>query len=197
MNYSDFDMPTEAPPQAGWGGKESQVMARFYKGQKLDAFQSAQAGTPIAKSLDMVEIRQYGEKDSTILEVTEIEKRRFPRAWQAYVQGLEQVQDGTPLAALFPANPEVVETLKGFHVYTVQALLAVPDSVTAIPFLFDHKKKAAEYLEGIEKGKGFHALEKRLEDSELKRMEQDELIKTLSARLTELEKEKPTKATKE
>ena len=195
----DFDMSSTATGHdgRGWGGKENQVFARFYRGQKTDFFQSQQQGAPVAKAVDMVEIRQVGERDSTILEVTENEKRRFPHAWDQYQRGMEQVQDGTPLGVLFPKNPEIVSTLQANHIWTVQALVTVPDSVTNIPFLFDYRKKAAEFLEGVEKGKGFHALESRLEESELKRIEQEDLIKSMSERLRALEAADKTPKTKE
>jgi hypothetical protein len=195
----DFDMSSTATGHdgRGWGGKENQVFARFYRGQKTDFFQSQQQGAPVAKAVDMVEIRQVGERDSTILEVTENEKRRFPHAWDQYQRGMEQVQDGTPLGVLFPKNPEIVSTLQANHIWTVQALVTVPDSVTTIPFLFDYRKKAAEFLEGVEKGKGFHALESRLEESELKRIEQEDLIKSMSERLRALEAADKTPKPKE
>lgn len=187
----DFDMSSSVATGhdgRGWGGKENQVFARFYRGQKTDFFQSQQQGVPVAKAVDFVEIRQVGERDSTILEVTETERQRFPRAWEQYQRGMEQVQDGTPLPVLFPKNPEIVSTLQGNHIWTVQALTQVADSsLNKIPFLFDYRNKAKTFLEGVEKGKGFHELESKLEESELKRIEQDDLIKSMAERLQALE----------
>lgn len=193
MSFTSFDMPSlDAPSTQGWGGKENQVFARFYRGQKIDGAASQEAGRPIAKSVDMVEIRQLGEKDTMVAEVSEIHRQKYPRAWQAYQAGVEQTADGTPLGVLFPANPEVVETFKGYHVYTVEALLKIPDSTVGIPFLSDYKKKAQTFLDTAEKGKGMHELEAKLEASELKRLEQEDLIQTLSKRLTALEKKGKT-----
>lgn len=198
MSLSEFDMSSTSHNGQGWGGKENQVFARFYRDQKADFYQSQQRGVPVAKAVDMVEIRQAGERDSVKLEVTEVHKQRFPAAWQNYQRGMEQVQDGTPLGVLFPKNPEIVTTLQGNHIWTVQALAAVPDSsMPSIPFLFDYRKKAVEFLEGVEKGKGFHQLEKRLEDAELKNIEKDDLIKSMNARLLELEAVSKTPKTKE
>lgn len=196
----DFEMSTTATGHdgRGWGGKENQVFARFYRDQKTDFFQSQEKGVPVAKAVDMVEIRQIGERDSTKLEVTELLKQRFPTAWAQYERGMEQVQDGTPLGVLFPKNPEIVSTLQANHIWTVQSLTSVADSSLAkIPFLFDYRKKAVEFLEGVEKGKGFHALETRLEESELKRIEQDDLIKSMAERLKALEAADKTPKTKE
>jgi hypothetical protein len=193
MDNLALDNPTGFDPNSGvvQFGRENQVFARFYRGTKRDNFASQEAGHPIEKGVDMIEIRQFGEKDSTVAEVNESHKMRFPQRWAQYEQGREQVQDGAPLDMLFPKNPEVVSTLKLNHIYTIEALAAAPDSTTGIPFIHDWKKKAQVFVEGINKGQGFHALEKKLEESELARLAQDDLIKTLSDRLAALEKDKP------
>lgn len=190
MSLTSFDMPSglDAPPQTGWGGKENEVYARFFRSQRLDPIASREAGKPIAKGVDMVEIRQYGEKDSFKDMVTDAHKARFPRAWQAYQAGVQAVENGTPLAALFPANPEVVETLNAFHIYTVQALANLPDSVSNIPFAHDYKRRANQFLDGAEKGKGFHQLEKRAEDAELQVLELKDSLEALQAQVAALSK---------
>lgn len=186
--------PTQFAPHQnvdGWNGKETQVFPRFYLGQKMV---SAQDGVPTVKNIEMVEIFQAGEKDTQIEEVNVLHQRRWPRHWDAFKAGQAQIADGTPLELLFPANPQVVADLKSKNIHTIQALAGVPDSAGAtVPFLTEWKKKAETFLDGIEKGKGFHALEKKLEDAELKVIEQDDLIKTLNDRLTLLEKSKKEK----
>ncbi|MNL50349.1 hypothetical protein D3C87_1733600 [compost metagenome] len=127
--------------------------------------------------------------------MSEVDKHRFAQQWARYQQGQEQIQDGTPLDVLFPKNPEIVATLKGSHIHTVQALASVPDSAN-LPFISDHKKKAAEFLSGLEGGKGFHALEKKLEDSEFARMELEDRIKSLEAKLKSADDEKPGRSRK-
>lgn len=163
-------------------GAENQMLAIFYRGTKRDNFASQQAGYPIEKGVDMIEIRQFGEKDSTRREVTPSDQIRFAQRWAAYQQGREQVQEGTPLDMLFPKNPEVVATLKANNVHTIQALAAVPDSVN-LPFIGEHRAKAKTFIEGIDKGKGFHALEKKLEDAEFRNMELEDRVKALEAKL--------------
>lgn len=170
-------------------GAENQMLAIFYRGTKRDNFASQEAGYPIEKGVDMLEIRQFGEKDSMRREVTPVDKQRFAQQWAAYQQNREQTQDGAPLEMLFPKNPEVVATLKANNVHTIQALAAVPDSVN-LPFIGEHRNKAKIFLDGIDKGKGFHALEKKLEDAEFSRMELEDTVKTLQARLSELEEER-------
>lgn len=195
MDGLALDMPTGFDPNSGvvQFGKENQVYVRFYRGSKRDNFASKENGVPIEKQVDYVEVRQFGEKDSTILEVEDHHKRRWPTHWANYSRGLEQAQDGTPLDVLFPRNPEIVGTLKANHIYTIQALAAIPDSNGAIPFIQDHKRRAKEFLSGLDGGKRFHQLESQLEASELKVMEQADLIKSLSERLTNLETKSKSK----
>lgn len=163
-------------------GNANEVLAFFRRSSKRDNFASQQAGYPIEKGIDVIEIRQYGEKDSTIREVTPADQVRFPQQWAAYQQKREQVQDGTPLDMLFPKNPEVVATLKANNVHTIQALAAVPDSTT-LNFIGEYRSKAKAFIDGIDKGKGFHALEKKLEDAELRNMELEDRLKALEAKL--------------
>jgi hypothetical protein len=187
MSFPAFDMSPDqlANNDATWvGGKENQVYARFITEMVPDHYQSAQQNKPVYKSVQMVEIRQIGEKDTFKEPVNDLHKRRFPRAWEAFNSGNEQMQNGTPLAVLFPTQPEVVETMKGFYIFTIEALAEVPDSAGAkIPYLTTWKERASKYLESVEKGKGFHALERRAEDAELRAMEMEERIKALESAL--------------
>lgn len=166
------------------------AFVEFYRDSKLDNFHSQESGLPVHKAVDMVLIWQPGALSSTKREVTELDRRRWASQWAAYQQNMEQRQDGTPLDVMFPKNPEVVKTLQGFHIWTIQALAALPDSENRIPFVADHKKRAKEYLDGAAKGAKFHQLEKRLEDAEMSSIAKDDLIKTLSDRLTALEAKK-------
>jgi hypothetical protein len=191
FDFAPQGAPINGVGTDGWAGREKMPFAKFFKKHKQDVFKSQAAGMPVAIAVDCIEIRQIGEKDSVIREVRPDDKSNFAAAWNAYVQGQEQVQSGTPLSALFPANPEVVTELNTRNVWTVQALANVADSVQGIPFLADYKKRAETYLKGVEKGKGFHELQAKLEESELKRIEQDDLIKSLSDRLKALEPSKP------
>lgn len=193
MDNLALDNPTGFDPGSGvvQFGKENQVFAKFYRGTKRDNFASQEAGHPIEKGVDMIEIRQFGEKDSTVEEVNDSHKMRFPQHWARYAAGREQEQVGAPLDMLFPKNPEIVTTLKLNHIYTIEALAASSDSITGIPFIADWKKKAEGFIDSLNDGVKFHQLEKAKEDLELKMMEQADLIKTLSERLAAVEKDKP------
>lgn len=183
LDFASQGAPINGVGTDGWAGREKQPFAKFFRKHKIDVFASQAAGMPIAKAVDCIEIRQIGEKDSVIREVRPEDKAVFSHAWNAYQQGQEQVASGTPLSALFPANPEVVTELNTRNIWTVQALANVADSVQGIPFLADYKKRAETYLAQVEKGAGFHVLQSQLETAQLKNMELEDRLKTLEAAL--------------
>ncbi|TCL70539.1 hypothetical protein [Rhizobium sp. BK251] len=182
----EFDALAGIDPNTGVAryAAETQVFPIFYRGSKRDNFSSQEAGYPIEKGVDMVEIRQAGERDTTKREVTGTDKARWPRHWAAYQAGQEQTQDGTPLDLLFPKNPEIVATLRANNIHTIQSLAGVPDSTT-LPFIKEHRQKAQIFLEGIDKGKGFHALEKKLEEAEFRNRDLEQRLAEMEARLSD------------
>lgn len=178
-----LDAPTGINPDGAVRfGAENQIIPIFYAGSKRNNFASKEAGYPIESAVDMVEIRQIGERDTTKREVTPADKMRWPNQWAAYQAKRTQTFEGTPLDILFPEKPEVVATLKANNIHTIQALAQVPDS-SNFPFAGVHKQKAITFLEGVEKGKGFHALEKKLEDAEFRNMELEDRMKQLEKKL--------------
>lgn len=183
---TSFDMSSTATE--GWnGGKENGVFPKFYRGEKIDPIASQEAGVTVTKAIDMVVIFQAGEKDNVKEEVNVLHQRRWPQHWAAYQAGVAQMQTGTSLAMLFPANPEAITALNSANVWSVQALAQVPDSAGAVlPFLTTWKKKAQDFLAQAEAGKGFHAAEKRAEAAEFKALELEDLIKAQAAEMAEL-----------
>jgi hypothetical protein len=116
----------------------------------------------VFKAIDRVVIRQQGEVDSTIEDVHEGHKMRWPQQWAAFQAGLEQIVSGTPLLELFPGNPEVVAELKAVNIHTIEGLLACPDSAqtaSKVPFLGEWKKRAKVYGERMFKANGVAELE--------------------------------------
>lgn len=164
-------------------GDDTRTIAIFYRHSVRNEVKSKEAGTPIFEARDHVKIFHPGEKDCLDRPVKELDKRRFPQQWMAYQSGREQIADGTPLDILFPGSPEVVATMRALHINTVQQLAACTDqAIGNLPFGFDQRKKAQDFMTKAESGKTFHALEKQLQ-------ERDELIKKLERRIDALEGE--------
>lgn len=156
-----FNAPVQ-PGQASFSGVNDPVLPVFYRASKYMPFQSEAEGRPVFAAIDRVVIRQQGEVDSTIEDVHELHKQRWPQQWAAYQLGLEQVVSGTPLIELFPGNPEVVAELKAANIHTIEGLLACPDSAATaskVPFLGEWKKRAKVYGDRMFKANGVAELE--------------------------------------
>lgn len=161
---------------------DSSVLAIFYKGKVQDGAASREAGVAVFKDVDMVEIRQLGERDTTHQIVTNEHKQRWPLRWQQYLQNIEQSAVGTPLEMLFPASPATVATLRASAITTIQQLAELSDGViSGLQFGLDLRTKARDYIGTVTKGKKYHELENKLEASEQKNLELEDRIKSLEA----------------
>lgn len=156
---SDFNMSNGAFLGETSVGKESQVMPFFYTHQKYQPAVPGVRPEPMSVPVEMVEIRQVGEKDTVKLEVTDVEKRRWPTQYAAFKAGREQAMSGTPIEHLYPVNPEIATELKRFNIHTIEGLAEAPDSSGSIvPFLTDRKRQASEWLAKNRKAGGFDEL---------------------------------------
>ncbi len=173
--------------QAVWqDANNGQVIPKFYRWSKLMPFQSEQEKRAVYKAMDMVKIMQAGEPDSTIEEVNEIHKQRWPQQWAQYQAGKEQMMGGIPLAELFPVNPEVVAQLGTVNVFTVEGLMAVPDSAQHnVPYLTEWKNRARAYMERTSKAAGFAELEHRLEAEKADKAALLDRLAALEAKMAE------------
>lgn len=147
------DMDSGPTPNKG-------LIVQFKRESKRNVARSNEIGYPVDDPIDRVYVWQAGEKDNVIFDVNELHKRMWPQEWAAYQNGIEQIADGTPLDALFPGSPEVVSTLKANNIHTVQQLANLPDSSAAFKFAGDFRKKAKQFLDGLENNR-FPALEQR------------------------------------
>ena len=69
------------------------------------------AGGPSHRAVDMIAIQHPGERDRLERVVREDDKFEFPRQWAQFAAQQEQIPDGTPLAVLFPSDPDIVDVL--------------------------------------------------------------------------------------
>jgi hypothetical protein len=164
-------------------GSDDRMFVQFFKGTRQNGFKSQNAGTPVFEPVDMVRIRQPGERDENVREVRDEDKQRWPQKWAAYVAGNEVGAEGTPLALLFPTEPEVVETLKYHRIITVQQLAALSDTGIQNVGLGarDMQAKARRFLEAAD-GAAKHQL---IEAEIRKRDEQIAAMQDQIAHLTE------------
>lgn len=98
---------------------------------------SKEAGRPIFKDMEVVEVRIAGDRnfaptfpahapwkrDENGEDVTYAE--RFPEAYARFAEGREQVADGTPLSELPFLTESKRATLRSLKVYTAEALASI------------------------------------------------------------------------
>jgi hypothetical protein len=179
MSISGLDAQTAAEQFEQKGGGDEQLFVRFYKNPHKDIEATEEAGRPIFKEVDYIEIRQPGNKHTSIdRPIRPGDQFRFPKHWAAYQNSLSQDEvAGTPLNELTTITRSEVEEMKHFNVHTVEQLSVLSDEIAnrgmGLQML---KQKAKRYLETS----GNDAAEQRLVDMEkmlAKLQEQNEELK--------------------
>jgi len=83
------------------------------------------------------------------------DKVRFKQYWDNFQLQKAQVPEGTPIDLLFPNNPAIADTLRGYGIYTIQQLANLTahavDSVGMGGQ--EYVNKAKKYLEAATSGK--------------------------------------------
>ena len=134
---------------------DSRLAVKFYKLPQEDKYATQQAGRPIFKEVDYLQIIVPGEGTTEVHKiVTEQDKMRFPIQWQRYVnsQGANEHYEGTPLTEWTILNKAQVEELRALRFYTIEQVATASDQqLTKLnmaagmsPFAF--RDKAIAYL---------------------------------------------------
>lgn len=163
-------------------GTDRSMIVLFYRGTRLNGQKSREAGTPIYDPVDRVKIIHPGEKDEMDYVADLRYQHRWPEQWARYKQGLEQADSGTPLALLFPSQPDVVATLNALHIRTIQQLASATDTALGnLPMGRSLQKTAKAYLDKAGDGSEFHALQKQNQEMQADLKRANEQIAALTA----------------
>jgi hypothetical protein len=159
-------------------------VARFYMRTVPDAEKTSEAGRPIHKSVEYVEIHIPG--DRTLVHdvpVQEKHKQRFQREWAAFKSGDKEQIVGTPLSVWPRISSPQVEDLKHLKIRTVEELAAVSDTHLSALGTGGRslRDEAAAFLEAA---KGTAPIAKM----QAAIVERDEQLAALKARVEELSK---------
>ena len=128
------------------------LAVKFYLQEQKDTQKSEEAGRPIFRDVEYIEILQPGNKDNIIRRpATKMDKSRFPQHYQMWkartVDSQEQVV-GTPLTEWAGITRAQAAELSFFNVKTVEQLANMADSnTTGMMGLQGLKQKAVKYLE--------------------------------------------------
>lgn len=130
MSFGNLDFTGTYNPAGGPVDLSTAHQAvTFYQRNELVPFKSEQEGRPIYRTADYIRVETPGDNLSVIdREAMHDDKLRYAKQFEAYKAGKMDVPEGAPLSGIFAANPEIVDTLKAFKVYTVEQLASLSDT---------------------------------------------------------------------
>lgn len=178
-DYRDFDNREAA---------DKSVFARFYFMPEEVPKESKEAGRPIYRDREYVEIIAAGNSTNRVIRpVSDLDRNRFRAQYAKFKEGdMEQLM-GTPLTEVPWLTRSQVEEFAYLKIRTLEQLAGVGDDVcTRVPGLFSMKKKAGLALEKSEKAAPILALQKENEDLRGQIESLREAIKDQSTQLAKL-----------
>lgn len=170
-----------------WAGDKG-VHARFYTNPVKDEAASAEAGRPIYRDKEFIEIVAAGNANNIVKrKATDEDRQRFREQYARYKEGdLEQVV-GTPLVEVSWLTRSQVEELSYMRIRTLEALANLDDGACAkVAGLYDLKQRAQNHLQNAEGAAPLEAAHRKMQEmqSEMDAMkqtiqEQTDLLKKL------------------
>jgi hypothetical protein len=165
-------------------GSDARLYVEFFAHSEHQPFKSQEAGRPIYEKRDYIKIIQPGERDQMIREVTELDRLRFPRQWQAYANQQQQMPDGTPIAVMFPQDPQICDQMRALKVHTVEQLAGLGEEGIKRLGMGGraYVERAKAFLAAASNMTGAHEMQRQIEA-------QTDEIATLKAALERLQAE--------
>ncbi len=175
-----------AKPMAG----DDQQFVIFDYHPALNRAKSRQEGRPVYENEIWVKIIAPGEAkiQETHRKANDLDKRRFPRQWQAFLQGRPQITEGTVLEHLFPDQPNKVKMLNHYNIFTVEQLANLnATGMSAIGMgAMQDVEKAKQYIAQSEKGVNYHKFNTQMEQKDQQISALTQQIANLSAQMTQM-----------
>lgn len=174
-----------------WAGDKG-VHARFYNMPVKDEAASAEAGRPIFKDKEFVEIVAAGNQNNIIKrKATSEDKARFQAQYERFKQGDGEQLIGTPLSEVPWLTRSQVEELNYMRIRTLEALGNLNDEACAkVAGLYDLKKRAAAHLEKAGQAAPVEALHKENEDLKNELTALKQVVQEQTALLKQLQEKK-------
>lgn len=162
------------------------VIPVFFPKEIEDAAASEQAGRPIFKAVDWIEIIVPGSRDRVSCPVRIEHQKRFPEQWESYKrQEARTVADGTPITEWQGIPRTRAMELRALGFYTVEQLAEAPENQLAKAGADARRvqEQAAAFIKSNNELEGERRLRSELEAkfSELVALNQE-----LAGQLTEL-----------
>ncbi len=109
--------------------EQSTNVIRFYRHWKQNNLRSEREGRLVGEEFDYIEIHAPGNKLSVVKRrATQKDQSDYPREWELYRRGKEQVAKGTPLCEWEVMTEGTVAMLKHLNIHTLEALVELSDA---------------------------------------------------------------------
>lgn len=168
--------------------EDKRLLVHFYKEAIKNEFKSAQEGRPIFDEITMVKIITPGSRDVMVNVASERYQERFPRQWERFLKGQEQVVDGTPIAQVPFLTVGQVAELRAVNCHTLEHLASMSDQqASKMMGMHSVRQKAKDYLEAAKSAAPLTRLQAALEERDNKIAVLQETVNKLSAALDKLQ----------
>lgn len=126
MHPHSDDFPMIMEVEAGLPQNSPPVAVAFGLNPIRDKAKSEAAGHDVYVDVEFVKIAIPGDRNSLYFQpATEVHKRRFPKAYEAFRQRDSKAIEGMPIENWAPVSRALAMTLKAAHIHTVEALAEV------------------------------------------------------------------------
>lgn len=144
---------------------DERMNVTIYNKAVHDPVESRNRGRPWSKNMVYIRLQQPGEKDYVDRPINDTDPMRFPRHWDAFQRGQQQMPNGTPVDVLFPQNPEIPANLHGLGVHTIEQLAGLTEHGAQTIGMGSTmwRNKAKEFLAAANGGAGMHKLQAQLD----------------------------------
>lgn len=165
MSGPDFNPVDYSPDGVAIFGRDANLLVKFFTHPQISKVKSDEAGRPVYDDVIMIEVINPGEKEPIRVMKGREHELRFPKQWENFKKGVQEIGSGTPLDHLFPNEPGTILTLNGFNVFTVDQLAAINDTAMGnIPMGRALADRAKAYLSSAAGGSEFHKMQKTIAD---------------------------------
>jgi len=174
---------------------ESGIYPKFYLKSVQHTAASREAGRPIFRDIEWVDIIIAGDKNCMpSRKVSDADRLRFPVQYNAFQKNQEAPLEGTPLKEWAILTPAQVSELNYLNFYTVESIAEMPDTALQTIGLGGRelKNKAIEWLKSAENG----AVSQKLIDENAQLRQDIDMLKDQIALLGSAKKDEDTKPAK-
>ena len=109
--------------------EQSTNLVKFYRQWVKNDWKSEQEGRPLGDTFDFISIRGLGQDKSHVKRKSgPKDQMDYPREWDLYQRGLEQVALGTPLNQWPVMDEDSILRLNSHNIHTIEAVANLSDA---------------------------------------------------------------------